>query len=282
MNKKTLNLLAICVVVLGVSFLYAQKHSIETEKVFGNNITVDKDSETTVAFADADTYQLDLLQTIAEQNIAAFEKVSDSFKKSSTDTLSESIAKDVFGEYLKYNTSGDLDVAKLQAMTTSAIKNQIPDVVLTQMQSLRIVPSSITNLTIYTEQISQIQSILNQKISSIATYKDQAPYIQNLYAAAVKIFLEVPVPENIAQYHLKLIHGYENYVEGFRLMQLQSSDPAKALLGVQVAQTGNTEAIDALTNIKRIILLNKIVYNTTDKAYAWLTDVAEGEKIKTQ
>lgn len=283
MNKKTLNLLAVCIVVLVIAFIYAKKNAPVEKEVFSDNITVDGSTQGAGGdFSDSDSYQQDLLQTIAQQNIAAFEKVANSFKKSSTDSLSETIAKDVFSQYLQYNTSGDLDVEKLQNLTADTLKNQVPDVKLTQYQQLIIVPSTIYNLEMYTIQISQIQHVLNKKLISVSEYPNQVPYIKAIYATEAKLFAELPVPEELAKYHLQVINGFESYVEGFKLLELQQTDPAKALFGVQIAQKGNNSVIEGVANIKRIINLNNIVYNKEDIAYAWLLDVAAAEKIKTQ
>ncbi len=281
MNKKILNLFAICIVVLTIAFVYKKKNTPPIEKTFTNNIEVDATSSDG-NFTNPDTYQDDLLKTIAEQNVEAFEKVSASFKKSSTDTLSDTIAKDIFGEYLKFNTSGDLDPATLQQAVIDTIKNKTPETKLSTSAALTITPSSINNLTTYTREISVTQYAVAKKVASVSKYENKSLYIKNLYITASKLFLKIPVPKDLATYHLELINGYENYVEGFRLMELQATDPAKALLGVQSAQKGNQQVLDAVANLRRIINLNQIVYNKNDLTYAWLSDVPTEEKIKTE
>lgn len=283
MHKKTLNLLAICIVVLVVAFVYIKKNEPEKKVAYGNNVSVDGAEQGEVArFTDEDSYQTDLLQVITEQQVAAFTKVSDSFKKSNSDNLSQSIAKDVFSEYLKYNNSGELDIAQLQNITAANLKNQQVNIPKTSIQALTVIGSTIPNLQQYTKSISEAQQALNKKVASVSKYTNPAPYIRALYTTTAKLLVRVPVPENIAKYHIQLINGLENYAGGIGLMELQAKDPASALLGLQAAQAGNTEVVDALKNLKRIINLNNIVYNKGDMTYAWLLDIADTENIKTQ
>lgn len=283
MNRRKINLLTTSVVILIIAFVYNYKNRPQSTQVFTKNIEVSNtEKKDGSVFTNKDSYQQDLLNTIAEQNVKTFEKISDSFKKSSTDTLSDTIAKDVFSAYLKYNTSGEIDSSAIKQAVIDNVKNKTPDIQLTTINSLVIVPSSITNLKDYTLKISTVQNILRNQVALASKKPDQATQIKNIYIVGAKLFLKISVPSDLTEYHLELINGYENYAEGFRLLLLQSSDPAKALLGLQVAQKGNAQVLDSVQNIKRIINLNQIDYNKSDRIYEWLLDVPEDQKIKTR
>lgn len=282
MTKKTINLLAISIVILTIAFVYTKKNKPLEEKVFTNNISVDGQNMVAGDFSNADTYQQDLLKTIAEQNVLAFEKVAESFKKTPDDTLSQSVAKDVFGQYLQYNTTGALDVEAVKNSIQANIQSQKPDIKLTSPKAITVIGSSLANLQKYTDDISQTQYIISKKIASITNRKNPEKYIQGIYAVSAKLFTNIAVPEDLAKDHLQMINGFEYYAQGFALMEKQSTDPAIALFGVQIAQKGNSDMVEALTNIRKIINLNNIVYNKKDKAYMWLLEQADNEKIKTQ
>ena len=276
-------MLAVSIVIIVITVVYRENTKPETKVAYTNNIEVDGGgANASGLFTNADTYQRDLLNTIAEQNIVAFEKISNSFKKSASDTLSDTIAKDVFGEYLKYNTAGDFDQKSIQAAVAKSVTSQTPDIKLTSKAQLTVVDASLRNLDLYTVRMSETQFVISKRIVATRGKKDPTLYVKNIYAAAAKLFTGIPVPSSLVDSHLQLIHGFEYYVQGFELMGLQSSDPAKALLGVQSAQKGNELSLAGITEIKRVINLNNIVYNKEDPAYAWLLDVATDQKIKTK
>ncbi len=267
MHKKTLNIAAVCVVVLLATFLYIQKDKkATTEKE--NNISIEN-AKTTETLQVGD-YQQSIIDTITKQQLESFEKVSDSFKKKENDTLSDKIAKDVFGQYIEYNTSGTLDAATLQNMTVNNIAGQIPYTPTVRINNLRLSAPTVANLKTYTNKIAVIQFELDKAIASISNKPNPDIYIKNLYIAASNLYYRQAVPSSLGDYHANIINAYRKYVTAFNLMQMQQKDPARALLGVDMAKKAGDELISNISNIRNIALLNKIVYEPKDPAFQWI------------
>ncbi len=267
MHKKTLNIAAVCVVVLLVTFLYVQKNN-KTAIEKQNNISIENTQvNKTLQIED---YQQEIIDTITKQQLESFEKVSDSFKKKDTDTLSAKIAKDVFGQYIEYNTSGTLDAATLQNMTVNNMAGQIPYTPTVRLNNLKLSAPTIGNLKIYINKIATIQFELDKAIASISNKPNPDIYIKNLYIAASNLYYRQAVPSSMGDYHANIINAYRKYVTAFNLMQMQQQDPARALLGVDMAKKAGDELISNINNIRNIAILNKITYEPKDPAFQWI------------
>ncbi len=278
MNKKNLNIAAVCVVVLLVTFIYTKKHDAAVEAK-NNNIAVEQTKG--VEEATADQYQQDILASITNQQLESFEKVAASFKKQDNDTLSDKIAKDIFSQYIEYNTSGTLDTATLQQMTLNNMQGQAAYTPKVSVRNLKLAASSVANLKTYTNQIAEIEIGLTKNIAAIANKKDVDIYIKNLYIAASNLYYRQPVPASLAEYHANIINAYRESVTAFNLLGLQTKDPAKALLGVDQAKKAGEALAKNLAEIKNLAKLNKVEYTPADAAYQWINSTEDSTIIKT-
>ncbi len=267
MHKKTLNIAAVCVMVLLATFLYVQKDKKMTAEK-ENNISIE--SAKTNKTLQVEDYQQNIIDTITKQQLESFEKVSESFKKKDTDTLSDKIAKDVFGQYIEYNTSGTLDAATLQNLTVNNMAGQIPYTPTVRINNLKLLAPTVANLKIYTNKIITIQFELDKAIASISNKPNPDIYIKNLYIAASNLYYRQAVPSSLGDYHANIINAYRKFVTAFDLMQMQQKDPARALLGVDMAKKAGDELISNISSIKDIAILNKVVYEPTDPAFQWI------------
>ncbi len=277
MHKKTFNIASICLVALILAFAITHKNN--TKDTYTNNIDVDGeaiDTEKTVA----ETYQEVVLKTVLDQTIKSFESTSESFKRKPTDTLSDTIAKNTFSEYLKYNTTETFDIENIQAETIKALKEHPVERSDVQMQDILIISNSVANLRAYTNNISVIQTEVAKSINKIKTKENPQLYIEVIYRTASDLFKKVQVPESLTSYHLNIINGYKDYSRGFELLKLQETDPAKALGGVQLTKEAQDMLASSFSSIKKIVLLNKITFTKDEPAYVWFLDVPEGEQIK--
>lgn len=279
MSKKTLNIASICAVALLVAFTIAHKKN--KSDTLANNIEVEAGNSIATKGDVTSAYQQEILKTILDQNIKAFETTSESFKKQPTDTMSDTIAKNIFSQYIEYNTSKSLDVETVQAETIEALKAHPVVRSNLGLQDIRISANTITNLKAYGNVVGAIQTESLRAIEKVKNKNNPNLYIKNIYKKVADIYLEQEVPESLAKEHLGIINGYRDYSESFALLELQSTDPARALTGVQLAKEAQDLLVASLSSVKNIVSLNKITYATGDPAYVWFATQQGGEIIKT-
>ena len=273
MHRKTINLAAICAVVILLVFVYTQKNKKlnTSEKA---NIAVD--TQTLVqgkVEIDENNYQESIFKAIVQQQLLAFEKLTDSYKKKPGDTLTDQITKDIFGEYIQYNVSGELDSQTISKTTESAIKNQqLPRSNIT-LKQIRLAKATLANLKAYGNNMIIVQNSLGKAVASVSNKKDQEKYLPALYSKTAELLAKQPVPTVLAQYHLNLINAYRDFAYSFKIMELQSTDPARALLGVNNAKQASESIVKNFSEIQRIIKANKVEYSSKEPAYRWINEI---------
>ena len=195
-----------------------------------------------------------------QQQLLAFEKVTDSYKKKPGDSLSDQITKDIFGEYIQYNVSGELNSQSVSQATENAIKNQTLPKSSVSLKQIKLAKSTLANLKAYGNNMIVIQNALGKAVAGISTKKDQDKYLPALYNKMAVILAKQPVPTVVAQYHLNLINAYRDFAYSFKVMELQTTDPAKALLGVNSSKQAGEALFTNFSEIQRVIKSNKIQY----------------------
>lgn len=284
MHKKTLNLAAVCIVILLVVFVYTQKKEGGANKK--GNIAIDETGPAN-AIAGAmitseDSYQEIVLDSVTKQQLGAFEKIANSYQKKEGDTLSDKISKDIFSQYIEYNSSGQYDSANLKKITEQNVQNQPLAKANVPMKYIKLVPPSVTNLKAYGNNIAAIQVGLDKALGAIAGQPNQDVYIQGLYITTARLFMKISVPQSISTHHINIINSYFDYAYAFTIIRLQDKDPAKALLGVQKAKESNETLVKSFEAIRNIIILNKIQYTIEDYAYKWINGGENSTIIKTE
>jgi hypothetical protein len=215
----------------------------------------------------ADQYQANILETIVNENIKNFEKFSDSFKKNSSDNLTDSFSKDVFTQYVKFNSSGEIDKNEVLNATQNVLKNKDTVENPVTYSDIKTVSSNITNLKIYGNDIAMIQSGVNKGILSLNNKKNKSLYIASIYMKTSELLIQVNVPESLSENHVNLINGLKKYSEGLSMMEEQVTDPAKALLGLKKVKEATDEIASSLNTIKKTIDLNDIIYAPTEPGF---------------
>lgn len=272
MHRKTINLAATCAVVILLVFVYTQKtkKSLTLET---SNVAVEKSTVKGAVEIDENNYQESIFKAIVQQQLIAFEKITDSYKKKPGDTLSEQITKDIFGEYIQYNISGELNNQSISQATENAIKNQTLPKSSVSLKQIRLAKSTLANLKAYGNNMIIMQNSLGKAVANISSKKDQDKYLPALYNKMAIILAKQPVPTVVAQYHLNLINAYRDFAYSFKVMELQTTDPAKALLGVNNAKQSSEALVKNFSEIQRIIKANKIEYSQKDPAYRWINEI---------
>lgn len=262
MNKKTLNIMAVCAVSLVIVFSITYKSKINLSESV--NISVDESGK---IITKADQYQANILETVTEENIKKFTEFTKTFEKNSDDNLTDGLSKDIFTQYIKYNTSGEIkDDDVLNAAQDVLSKDTSVNNAVTYLD-LKISTSNTSNLRIYGNNLAVIQSGINIGIQSLNKKTNKSPYIVSIYSKVVEILIATEVPESLAMNHVNLINGFKKYSEGLYMMDQQYSDPAKALLGLKKVKEATDEILSSLSTVKKTIDLNNIIYAPTEPGF---------------
>jgi hypothetical protein len=275
MNKNTLNIISVCVVSLIIVFAVTKKNNIGG--ISSDNIIVSADGKIQTK---ADQYQANILETIVDENVKNFKKFTSSFEKNSSDNLTDGLSKDIFTQYVKYNTSGVISQEDIAKTTQEILKNKTGvenPVIYSEIQT---VTSNITNLKIYGNNIAIIQNGVNKGINSLSNKSNKTPYIASIYMKTSEILTETNVPESLSESHINLINGLKKYSEGLIMMDQQLTDPAKALLGLNKVKDATTEVLTSFEKIKKTIILNKIDYTENDPGFIWISNNANNTSIR--
>lgn len=266
MSKNTLNIAAVCVFVLIIVFSITQKNNIVGK--FSDNILVDENGK---IMTKADKYQENILATVAEENIKNFQKFSKSFEKKSSDNLSDILSKDIFTQYIKYNTSGEINEKDINNITDNILKTKVEIENPVRINQIKTSASNIESLKIYGTNIAIVQEALNKGLAGITTKKDRTPYVIAAYRGTAQILSQTKTPDMLADNHLLIINGYVKYYEGLQMLQYQESDPAKALLGLNKIQSATSDITNGFEKIRKTIILNKVEYSENDPGKIWTT-----------
>ncbi len=262
MNKKTLNITAICVVSLVIVFSITYKDKINLNK--SSNVEVDEKGEVVTK---SDQYQNNILETISQENIKNLKEFSKTFEKKSSDNLTDGLSKDIFSQYIKYNSSGEIKKDDVLNAAQDVLKKDTSLENPVLYSDIKIVTSSKSNLRTYGNNLATIQNGIVLGIDSLKNKSNKTPYLSSIYLKVSDIMIITFVPESLAANHLNLINGFKKYSEGLDMMEDQYNDPAKALLGVKKLKEATEEISESLNIIKRTIELNDIIYAPTEPGF---------------
>ena len=282
MHKKTLNIMSVCVVALVIVFSITQKNKL-SGKTDSDNISIDESGNIQTK---ADEYKSNIIDTVSQENVKNFQKFSKTFEKNSSDNLTDGFSKDIFTQYIKYNTSGEIKDEDVVNAAQDILNTKTDLANPTVYGDIRISAGTVTNLKTYGNDTATIQNGINIGIGSLNSKanskKNKLSALANIYDTAAKLFTQTPVPESMASTHLEIRNGYRTYAEGLRKIDLQNTDPAKALLGVSQAKDATQKIVDSFDKIQKAIIRNKITYTENEMGYMWLGNSIEDIAIKLQ
>lgn len=277
MNKKTLNIISVCIVSLILVFSITQKNN-KNNILNSNNILVNESGDKIKT--KADQYKAGIIDTVSQANVKNFQDFTKTFKKTDGDNLTDTLSKDVFSQYIKYNTSGTISDDDILQATNNIISKSTDISNPVTYTDIQVASPSVSNLKIYGNNIAIIQNSINKGIRSIENKSDKIPYLASIYSKAADLFQEIEVPESLSESHIKIINGYKKYSEGLTMMGKQDKDPATALLGLNKVKTATDEILNNFDNIKKTIILNKVDYTDNDPGFVWTSNDPNNTAIK--
>ena len=271
MSKKILNILSVCFIILIITFSVTSKKR-EVEKTYTDNIIIDQNSKQQTK---SDEYRNNILNTVSEINLNNFKKVAKTFEKNDKDNLTDSISKDVFSQYIKYNSSGSLNEEDVLNITNNFINEQNININPVSLKDLKTISSTESRLKTYGNDVALIADSINNAINKVQNKKNPTIFIAEIYKTSANLLLKVETPDLLSQNHIQIINGYKKYSEGLKYINLQNSDPAKALIGLKMTQEATEEILSGFDKIQKTIILNNIIYNQNESGYIWIKDIKQ-------
>ncbi len=269
MSKKILNILSVCFIILIITFSVTTKKS-GLQKQYTENIIIDQNSQTQTK---SDEYRNSILNTVSEVNLNNFKKVAKTFEKNDSDNLTDSFSKDVFSEYIKYNSSGSMDENEVLNLTNDFLSKQNIDINPISLKDIKTTTSTLIKLKTYGNDVALIADSINNAINKVQNKKNPQLFIAEIYKTSATLLSKVETPELLSQNHIQIINGYKKYSEGLKYINLQNTDPAKALIGLKMIQEATEEILSGFDKIQKNIILNNIDYSQNESGYIWIKDI---------
>lgn len=200
------------------------------------------------------------------------EDPEDPFTITDKDTATSRMAKQVYYDYVNQEAgNSDLTVSDIATNALSQISsNDIPKAKY-NLNNISYV-SSLSNqeIRLYGNNFAEIYI---RNLTSVA--KNQAKYSDNLTALAgvyeniSKELIKIKVPTQISSSHLAIINNYQIMADSFRLIDTQSQDPVKSLLGVKSAKEASEDNDLMFINIGKYFKNSGIIFGNNEVGSIW-------------
>ena len=265
-HNKVLILGAICVsIIAGVLSYkladYKNKQDLRNPKKLAGifNITPDLTSES-------------IQNALNNTDQASTSPEDDPFTITDKDTVTSRLAKQIYSDYINQEAgNSDLtydDIAQnalshISASDMPLAKHGLGEIVFTDQ-------SNPSDIRAYGNSFAEIYM---RNINII--YNNQQKYSKDLLALASiyenisRELVKLKVPVQIATTHLAIVNDYQTMADSFRLIDKQSTDPVKALLGIRSAKNATDDNDQMFINIDNYFKNNDIIFGNNEAGKIW-------------
>lgn len=270
-HNKVLIIGAICLSILAgvASYKIAdiknqQDTSNPNKKVGAFNLMGDTEDETTNKILAA-------IES-SNQEIEAKENDDDPFTITGKDTATSRLAKQVYSDYVNQEAgNSDLTVSDVAQNALSQISSSdmprskygLNDISFTKQ-------SSNESSRLYGNNFAEIY-IRNMKVvaNNQAKYSEDLMALADVYVNVSKELLKIKVPAEVSSSHLAIVNNYQILADSFKLINEQTQDPVKSLLGVRSAKTAGEENDQMFINISKYFKNNGIIFDKSEVGSIW-------------
>ena len=253
-HNKVLILGAICVsIIAGVlSYKIADyKNQKDLSKgVAGMVDIISDDSSVNNKIFDALDASNDLLGTTTESN--------DPFTITSKDSVTSRLAKQVYSDYVHQEAGvSDLSMADIATNAVSQISDSdLPQSKYNFNDVSIIIGANYDEIRLYGNNFAEIYNRNMQKVSNNPQkYSVDLEALADLYQNISGELLKIKVPAEVASSHLAMVNNYQLMADSFRLIDQQSKDPVKSLLGARTAKASGEDNDQMFINILKTMVL---------------------------
>ncbi len=270
-HNKVLILGAICVsIVTGVlsykiADLKSQQILDESSKnARAFNITGDINDEVTNKILSAVDNSNQLIDTPTNSD--------DPFTITDKDTATSRMAKQVYSDYVNQEAgNSDLTVSDIAQNAISQISssdlpsskynlNSISYITDLSNESIRLYGNNFAE--IYKRNLTKVAQDQNKYSNSLSALAD-------VYENISKELIKIKVPTQIASSHLAVINNFQIMADSFRLIDTQSQDPVKSLLGVKSAKEASDDNDQMFINIGKYFKNSGIIFGNNEVGSIW-------------
>jgi hypothetical protein len=100
-------------------------------------------------------------------------------------------------------------------------------------------------------------------------YSNSLSEIASIYENISKELLKIKVPPQISSSHLAIVNNYQIIADSFRLINIQSQDPVKSLLGVKSSKEAIADNDQMFINISKYFKNNDIIFGNNEVGVIW-------------
>lgn len=220
------------------------------------------------------------LESVSTQELAIFEGTPQDIylgeKATSTQNLNQTdlLGRQLFSDYLTLSSRGSASPDQL-----SSLANSYADSILNLQTSTKIDKSKITVTQTSQTSLSEYgTAVLTMRIrygDMVETQASQTgvssaddPRVENIMLAISEIYkqaaqdlINTPVPQSLADNHVRLINNYLSSAEAARAIANAESDPMGAYAALNVHTENNEEEDVLLGNIQSVLAANGIIFS---------------------
>ncbi len=269
-HNKVLILGAICISIIAgvVSYKIAD---IKNQQDLANqrqsarlfNITGDKEDETVTKILSA----IDSSEQIDEVGTE-----EDPFTITENDNATARMAKQVYSDYVNQEAgNSDLNVSDIAQNALGQISaGDLPRSKYGINSIIFTTNSDNAEIRLYGNNFAEIY-IRNMKIiaDNQQKYSNSLLEIATIYENVSKELIKIKVPPQVSSSHLAIVNNYQIIADSFRLIDIQSKDPVKSLLGVKSSKDAIADNDQMFANISKYFKNNDIIFGNNEIGVIW-------------
>ena len=270
-HNKVLILGAICISIVAgvVSYKIAdiknqQNLSESSKNARAFNVTGDiNDEATNKILAAVDS---------SDQLIDPPSNSDDPFTITDKDSATSRMAKQVYSDYINQEAgNSDLTVGDIAQNAISQISSSDMPSSRYNLNSISYLTDlSIENIRLYGNNFAEIYKRNLTKIAqNQQKYSGNLSSIADVYENISKELMKIKVPTQISSSHLAIINNFQLMADSFRLIDTQSQDPVKSLLGVKSAKEASDDNDQMFINIGKYFKNSGIIFDKNEVGSIW-------------
>jgi len=196
----------------------------------------------------------------------------DPFTITDSDSATARMAKQVYSDYVNQEAgNSDLTVAdiaqnalgQMSGSDMPRLKYNFNNITLTER-------SDSEDLRLYGNNFAEIYTRnLNLVAQNQQKYSNSLAALADVYENISKELLKIKCPIGLSSYHLTVVNNFQVLADSFRLIDMQSQDPVKSLLGVKSAKEAGAENDQMFINISKYFKKNGIIFSNNEIGVIW-------------
>lgn len=95
------------------------------------------------------------------------------------------------------------------------------------------------------------------------------PAIAAGYRSVVELLLDVPVPQTMLPFHIRLVNNFQQIADSYTSIEVILNDPLRGLSALKDYQTLTDETLKVFINIAQILGKNGILFTKDEPGSAW-------------